>query len=103
MNVNVNKKFVELTAEELEQVCGGMGEIGLGSGAPSASQRIFTQGSLQNTENPTDVGIQGEGFFRVTMPDGTTAYTRDGSFKLDSNRQLVTSDGYPLADIDLPD
>lgn len=72
-------------------------QIGLGTRV-AATSRIFTQGNLQTTDNPTDVGIQGEGFFRITMPDGTTAYTRDGSFKLDSNRRLVTTDGYPLAD-----
>jgi len=72
-------------------------QVGLGTRV-SATNRIFTQGPLQTTDNPTDIGIQGEGFFRVTMPDGTTAYTRDGSFKLDSERRLVTTDGYPLAD-----
>lgn len=72
-------------------------QIGLGTRV-AATNRLFTQGALQSTENPTDIGIQGEGFFRITMPDGTTAYTRDGSFKLDSQRRLVTTDGYPLAD-----
>jgi len=72
-------------------------QIGLGSRL-SATNRIFTEGNLQTTNNPTDVAIQGEGFFRIEMPDGTIAYTRDGAFKLDSTRRLVTSDGYPLAD-----
>lgn len=72
-------------------------QVGLGTRV-AATNRIFTQGALQTTDNPTDIGIQGEGFFRITMPDGTTAYTRDGSFKLDSDRRLVTTDGYPLAD-----
>ena len=72
-------------------------QIGLGTRV-AATQRVFTQGPLQTTDNPTDIGIQGEGFFRITMPDGTTAYTRDGTFKLDSNRRMVTTDGYPLAD-----
>ena len=72
-------------------------QIGLGTRV-AATQRVFTQGPLQTTDNPTDVGIQGEGFFRITLPDGTTAYTRDGTFKLDSNRRMVTTDGYPLAD-----
>jgi len=72
-------------------------QIGLGD-RTAATQRIFTQGSLEVSGNPTDVAIQGEGFFRIEMPDGTTAYTRDGSFKLDSDRRLVTTDGYPLAD-----
>lgn len=72
-------------------------QIGLGTRV-AATQRIFTQGPLQSTENPLDVAIEGEGFFRITMPDGTTAYTRDGTFKLDSQRRMVTSDGYLLAD-----
>ncbi|MBR2215579.1 MAG: flagellar basal-body rod protein FlgG [Selenomonadaceae bacterium] len=72
-------------------------QIGLGT-RHAATNRIFTQGPLQTTDNPTDIGIQGEGFFRITLPDGTTAYTRDGSFKLDSQRRMVTTDGYPLAD-----
>ena len=72
-------------------------QIGLGTRV-AATQRVITQGPLQTTENPTDVGIQGEGYFRVTLPDGTTGYTRDGAFKLDSQRRLVTSDGYLLAD-----
>ncbi|MGP1366719.1 MAG: flagellar basal-body rod protein FlgG [Schwartzia sp. (in: firmicutes)] len=72
-------------------------QIGLGARL-AATQRIFTQGNLQTTENPTDVAIEGEGFFRIEMPDGTIAYTRDGAFKLDSTRRLVTSDGFPVAD-----
>jgi flagellar basal-body rod protein FlgG len=62
----------------------------------AATQRMFNQGSLQNTENATDVAIQGEGFFRVLTYDGTYAYTRDGSFKIDSNGQMVTSNGYKV-------
>ena len=58
-----------------------------------ATQRMFQQGSLQNTENSTDIAITGEGFFRVQQYDGTYAYTRDGSFKVDSSGQLVTNDG----------
>jgi flagellar basal-body rod protein FlgG len=61
---------------------------------PAATQKIYTQGSLQNTENVSDIAIQGEGFFRVLLFDGTFGYTRDGSFKIDSNGQLVTSNGY---------
>ncbi|BEU87199.1 flagellar basal-body rod protein FlgG [Selenomonas sp. TAMA-11512] len=71
--------------------------IGLGV-KTAATQRIFTQGNFQSSGNPTDVAIQGDGFFRIEMPDGTIAYTRDGSFKLDQDRRLVTTDGYPLAD-----
>ena len=58
-------------------------QIGLGDRL-AATQRIFSQGNLQSTGNPTDIAIEGDGFFRIEMPDGTIAYTRDGSFKLDS-------------------
>ncbi|RKX74757.1 MAG: flagellar basal-body rod protein FlgG [Spirochaetes bacterium] len=70
----------------------------------AATQKIFTQGSLQNTENVSDLAIQGEGFFRILLYDGTYGYTRDGSFKIDSNGQLVTSNGYRvLPEIVLPE
>ena len=72
-------------------------QIGLGTRL-AATQRVFTEGNLQETGNPTDIAIEGEGFFRIEMPDGTVAYTRDGTFKLDQNRRMVTTDGYPLAD-----
>jgi flagellar basal-body rod protein FlgG len=62
----------------------------------SATQRQFQQGNLQNTENLSDIAIQGDGFFRVLQYDGSYAYTRDGAFKIDSNGQLVTSNGYKL-------
>ena len=69
----------------------------LGTGArPVSTARIFTQGNLQKTDNPLDMGINGAGFFQVLMPDGTIGYTRDGSFQKDNQGQLVTSDGYPL-------
>ena len=60
----------------------------------AASQKMFTQGSLQNTGNESDIAIEGEGFFRVLLYDGSYAYTRDGSFKIDSNGQLVNANGY---------
>lgn len=67
----------------------------LGTGVrPVATERIFTQGNLQQTSNPLDVAINGGGFFQVLMPDGTTSYTRDGSFHVDSQGQLVTSSGF---------
>ncbi|MCH2221855.1 MAG: flagellar basal-body rod protein FlgG [Dechloromonas sp.] len=69
----------------------------LGTGArPVSTARIFTQGNLQKTDNTLDLAIQGNGFFQVLLPDGTTAYTRDGSFQKDNQGQIVTSDGYPL-------
>jgi len=61
-----------------------------------ATERIHTQGNPQQTGNSKDVMINGSGFFQVLMPDGTTAYTRDGSFQTDNNGQLVTSSGYVL-------
>lgn len=68
--------------------------IQVGAGVKLAStQRMFNQGSLQNTENVTDLAIVGEGFYRVQQYDGSFAYTRDGSFKVDSTGQLVTSNG----------
>ena len=70
----------------------------LGTGVrPISTERIFTQGSLQRTENPLDIAISGNGFFQIQMPDGTLAYTRDGAFQLDSTGQIVTSSGYPLS------
>jgi flagellar basal-body rod protein FlgG len=61
-----------------------------------ATERIHTQGALQQTGNALDVAINGRGFFQVDMPDGTLAYTRDGSFQMDSQGRLVTASGYPL-------
>jgi flagellar basal-body rod protein FlgG len=58
--------------------------------------RIFTQGALQQTGNSLDMAIDGAGFFQVLLPDGTTAYTRDGSFQKDNQGQIVTANGYPL-------
>ena len=67
----------------------------LGTGVrPVATERIFTQGNLQLTSNPLDMAINGQGFFQVLLPDGTTAYTRDGQFHSDSQGALVTSGGY---------
>ncbi|RJG09871.1 flagellar basal-body rod protein FlgG [Pseudomonas cavernicola] len=60
------------------------------------TQKIFTAGSLQTTEQPLDMAINGRGFFQVLMPDGTVSYTRDGSFHLNSDGQLVTANGFAL-------
>ncbi len=68
-----------------------------GHGARVAStQKIFTEGNLQNTENPLDIVIEGDGFLQVQLPDGSIAYTRDGSLKQDSNGTIVTSEGYTI-------
>ncbi len=71
--------------------------IQVGSGVrPASTQRIFSQGDFQQTENPLDLVIEGDGFFQVLRPDGTTAYTRAGSFRKDANGRLVNPDGFPL-------
>jgi flagellar basal-body rod protein FlgG len=61
-----------------------------------ATERLYTQGNLQQTGNSKDVAINGNGFFQVQMPDGTIGYTRDGSFQQNSQGQLVTSSGYQV-------
>jgi flagellar basal-body rod protein FlgG len=67
----------------------------IGSGVKTASTpRVMSQGSVTQTDKDYDVAIRGEGFFRIHLPDGRTAYTRDGSFELDAQGQLVTADGY---------
>jgi len=60
------------------------------------TEKLFSQGELVQTNNPLDIAVQGRGFMQVTMPDGTVAYTRDGSFHLNSDGQIVTNSGYPL-------
>ena len=69
----------------------------IGTGVRSvATERIFTQGNLQQTGNQLDIAINGQGFLQIQLPDGTTAYSRDGSLHQDSQGQLVSSSGYPL-------
>jgi flagellar basal-body rod protein FlgG len=93
--------FEDLMYQNLRQVGSNTSEqstlptglqIGLGV-RPVATSRTFSQGSLQQSNNNLDVAIQGNGFFEVTMPDGTTGYTRDGAFQLDSQGRLVNSTG----------
>jgi flagellar basal-body rod protein FlgG len=62
-----------------------------------ATSRSFSQGTIQQSTNQLDVAIQGNGFFQVTMPDGSTNYTRDGAFQVDSQGRLVTATGLPIA------
>ena len=72
--------------------------IQVGHGArPVATQRLFSQGDFQQTDNPLDLVIEGDGFFQVTRPDGTTAFTRAGAFKKDGTGKIVTSDGFALS------
>ncbi len=70
-------------------------QIGHGSRAVATS-RVFTEGELTQTGERLDVAVQGDGFFQVTMPDGTLAYTRDGSLKTASDGRVTTSDGLPV-------
>ena len=71
-------------------------QIGVGV-RTAATYRITEQGNLSSTGNPYDLAVQGQGLFRITMPDGTDAYTRDGSFSLSADGQLVTSKGFVVA------
>ncbi|TPG64797.1 flagellar basal-body rod protein FlgG [Ewingella americana] len=69
----------------------------IGTGVrPVATERLHAQGNLSQTNNSKDIAIKGQGFFQVQLPDGTTSYTRDGSFQVDQNGQLVTSSGYQV-------
>lgn len=61
-----------------------------------ATEKLHTQGNLTVTQSPTDMAIQGRGFFEILMPDGSQAYTRDGSFQMDSQGQMVNSSGFVL-------
>ncbi len=70
-------------------------QVGLGSRV-AAVQKVFTTGDFLQTENELDLAIEGGGFFQITMPDGTAAYTRSGAMKKDSDGRIVTSDGYPI-------
>ena len=70
-------------------------QVGLGTRA-AAIQKVFSQGDFQQTENPLDLVIEGGGFFQIQLPSGSMAYTRDGTFKLDAQGRMVTSDGFPL-------
>ncbi len=100
-----NAVFEDLIYQNLRQVGANTTEqnqlptgLHLGLGVRTvATSRNFTQGSLQETKNNLDVAINGNGFFEVTMPDGTLGYTRDGSFQVDAQGRLVTSSGLPVA------
>jgi flagellar basal-body rod protein FlgG len=93
--------FEDLMYQNLRQVGSNTSEqstlptglqVGLGV-RTVATSRTFSQGNLQQSSNNLDVAIQGNGFFQVTMPDGTTGYTRDGAFQLDNQGRLVNSNG----------
>ncbi len=61
-----------------------------------ATEKLHSQGSISQTENPLDVAISGNGFFQILLPDGATAYTRDGSFQRNSQGQMVTANGFSI-------
>jgi flagellar basal-body rod protein FlgG len=88
-------------ATEATQVPTGI-QVGLGV-RYAAIQRMFSQGELRQTGNSLDLAIEGDGFLQIMLPDGRTAYTRDGALKLDGQGRLVNSDGNPLQpDITIP-
>ncbi|EER58474.1 flagellar basal-body rod protein FlgG [Acidovorax delafieldii 2AN] len=101
-----NAVFEDLIYQNLRQVGANSSEqsqlptglhLGLGVNVV-ATNRDFRQGALQQSGKDFDLAINGAGFFQVSMPDGTTAYTRDGSFTIDKDGQMVNSSGYPLTD-----
>ena len=96
--------FEDLMYQNLRQAGGPTSQqtelptgLQLGTGVrPVATVRNFSQGALNQTGNNLDLAINGQGFFQVQMPDGTTAYTRDGGLQMDAQGQLVTSSGFPI-------
>ncbi len=70
-------------------------QVGLGT-TPAAVTKVFTPGNITQSGNELDFAIEGDGFFQIQMPDGTTAYSRAGAFKKDGQGRLVNSDGYPM-------
>jgi len=72
-------------------------ELQVGHGVKlTSTQKVFTQGTMHKTENNLDLAITGDGFFQILMPDGNTAYTRDGNFEISQDGILVTTEGLPL-------
>ena len=101
----IRAEFQDLLYQDLRRVGSESSDSGtivptgiqLGVGVKTgATARIMSQGSLTKTDKDLDVAIRGEGFFRISLPNGQTAFTRDGSFELDANGQLVTLDGYQV-------
>src|SRR5438552_620706 len=89
-----NMRAAGTSAAQGAQVPTGI-EVGLGSRA-AAVERMLAQGDFRQTGNPNDLVIEGDGFFQVQLPDGQIGYSRDGSFKLDSQGRLVNADGNAL-------
>ncbi len=89
-----NLRLVGTLSQNGNQVPTGI-QVGLGV-KPAAVQKVFLQGDFVQTQNALDIAIQGDGFFQISLPDGTIGYSRAGSFKLDNVGQIVTSDGLLL-------
>ena len=89
-----NLRLVGTLSPNGQQVPTGA-QLGLGT-KTAAIQKVFLQGDFSQTKNPLDIAIQGKGFFQITQPDGTLAFTRAGSFKLDNTGRMVTADGLAL-------
>ena len=89
-----NLKSVGSPSTNSTQVPSGI-QIGLGSKA-AAVTKVFSAGNITQSGNDLDMAIEGDGFFQIQLPDGATAYSRDGAFKKDSQGRIVNSDGYPL-------
>ena len=91
--------YVKLNEAGREIAAGVVAPTGfeLGSGVrPAATLKVFTQGELENTSRELDVAIQGDGFYVINTPNGDKRYTRDGSFRINANGNIVTSSGYDL-------
>jgi flagellar basal-body rod protein FlgG len=97
--------FEDLMYQNLRQVGSATSEqstlptglqVGLGV-RTVATARSFSQGNLQQTSNNLDIAVQGNGFFQLTMPDGTIGYTRDGAFQIDNQGRMVNSNGLPIS------
>ena len=96
--------FEDLLYQNVVQVGGSTSQqsesptgLNLGTGVRMvATDKQFTQGNIINTNNSLDLAVQGRGFFEILLPDGSRAYTRDGTFQLDRDGQVVTSSGYAL-------
>jgi len=88
--------FRELAYKDIATNKNQTNQVGLGSSVNSVG-KIFTQGTIKETGNAMDLAIEGTGFFKIVMPDGTFAYTRDGSFQFDASGNLVTKSGYKVA------
>ena len=89
-----NLRLVGTLSPNGQQVPTGA-QLGMGT-KTAAIQKIFLQGDFSQTQNPLDIAIQGKGFFQITQPDGTTGFTRAGSFKLDTTGRMVTADGLAM-------